>query len=456
DSANGNCTTTGSLNGVRRVHTATLLLNGKVLVAGGDTGSIYLATAELYDSATGSWSGTGNLITARSGHTATVFSNGKVLVVGGVNSQNWLSSAELYDPASGTWMATGNMATARYFLTSTLLSNGKVLVAGGFNGIDRLVSTELYDPGTRTWAATGNLHTKRMAHTATLLSNGKVLVAGGNSGANILASVELYDPATATWAVTASLATARFNHTATLLTDGKVLVTGGGDYLSSFSSAELYDVGLGFSSLSQPKINTVTSPLRPGTSLTLTGSQFKSISSASEGNSQDSATNYPLVQLRRLDSDQVTFLNSKGNWSNTRFQSTAVSGFLNGPALVTVFANGIPSKSAFLSIQLAPLKAVSRKTHGTAGNFDIALPLTGTKVGVECRKGGTSQNHTMIVTFPSAITVASTDVTLDPAALNPTGSISSFSVSGKIATVNLTAVSNAQTLRVNLRGVSDG
>jgi len=109
-----------------------------------------------------------------------------------------------------------------------------------------------------------------------------------------------------------------------------------------------------------------------------------------------------------------------------------------------------------LSVQLAPLKAVSRKTHGTAGNFDISLPLTGTKAGVECRKGGTSKNHTAILTFPSAVTVVSVDVRLDPAALNPAGSVSSFSVSGKIATVNLTGVSNAQTLRVNLRGVSDG
>jgi CSLREA domain-containing protein len=104
----------------------------------------------------------------------------------------------------------------------------------------------------------------------------------------------------------------------------------------------------------------------------------------------------------------------------------------------------------------AQLKAVSRKKHGTLGNFDISLPLNGTTPGVECRTGGTSKNYKLIVTFPSAITVAGADVTLDPNAANPTGHVSSFSVNGAKATVNLTTVSNAQRLLVNLRGVSDG
>src|SRR5438874_6164324 len=94
---------TGSLAMARRGHTATLLPNGKVLVAGGFIGLIgsVRAGAELYDPASGTWSATGSLATARRGHTATLLPNGKVLVSGGFGA-SILASAELYDPASGT------------------------------------------------------------------------------------------------------------------------------------------------------------------------------------------------------------------------------------------------------------------------------------------------------------------------------------------------------------------
>src|SRR5437762_254863 len=138
---------------------------------------------------------TGSLATARagqpSGHTATLLPNGKVLVAGGEGPSTGgvLASAELYDPASGTWSTTGSPATARWAHTATLLPNGKVLVAGGFdNGNSELASAELYDPASGTWSATGNLATAQRANTATLLPNGKVLVAGGYDGHSILAS----------------------------------------------------------------------------------------------------------------------------------------------------------------------------------------------------------------------------------------------------------------------------
>ena len=88
--------------------------------------------------------------TARDAHTATLLPNGKVLVAGGYNSTSgYLSSAELYDPASGTWTATGSLSTARGYHTATLLPNGKVLVAGGYNSTSGyLSSAELYDPAT--------------------------------------------------------------------------------------------------------------------------------------------------------------------------------------------------------------------------------------------------------------------------------------------------------------------
>jgi hypothetical protein len=94
----------------------------------------------------GTWSDTGSLATARDGHTATLLPNGKVLVAGGFVCCDSLASAELYDPASGTWTATGRMTTRRYLHTATLLSDGRVLVAGGVDSSGfSLSSAELYD-----------------------------------------------------------------------------------------------------------------------------------------------------------------------------------------------------------------------------------------------------------------------------------------------------------------------
>src|SRR4029077_15786213 len=244
---------TGSLITARFIHTATLLNNGKVLVAGGTPDfNTPLRSAELYDSASGTWTATGSLNTARFFHTATLLPNGKVLVAGGPpDGLNGLKSAELYDPASGMWTATGDLNTARSAHTATLLPNGKVLVAGGQGtGGGFLTSAELYDPASGTWTTTGSLTNARQFHTATLLPNGKVLVAGGynnifpNPGA--LDSAELYDPASGTWTTTDSLNMARDYHTATLLPNGKVLVAGGEGTSAILNSAELYDTGLGF------------------------------------------------------------------------------------------------------------------------------------------------------------------------------------------------------------------
>ncbi len=243
---------TGSLNTARRSHTATLLANGKILVAGGMPDRLgpitYLNTAELYDPARETWSYTGNLNTGRADHTATLLANGKVLVVGGeVGTDQCTNKAELYDPATGTWSDAGTSVVCIGH-TATLLANGKVLAAGGCCGPNGK-RAELYDPATGTWSITGNLNTERFAHTATLLSSGKVLVAGSFTGTGFLNSVELYDPATGTWSSTGNLNTVRALHTATLLANGQVLVAGGvndiGKPFNTLNSAELYDPATG-------------------------------------------------------------------------------------------------------------------------------------------------------------------------------------------------------------------
>jgi hypothetical protein len=181
----------------RGLFTATLLPNGKVLVAGGfKLNHGELSSAELYDPATGKWTYTGSLVEPRELHTATLLPNGQVLVTGGYNLPNGsLASAELYNPVRGTWTATGSMTVVRFSHTATLLPDGKVLAAGGYGegGVgDILASAELYDPVTGTFTRTGDMNDARAVYTATLLTTGDVLVAGGYPGP--LASAELYDP----------------------------------------------------------------------------------------------------------------------------------------------------------------------------------------------------------------------------------------------------------------------
>ena len=242
-------TPTGSLITARNRHTATLLPNGQVLVAGGNSDTT-LSSAELYDPAAGVWSATGDLgipENARRLHTATLLPNGQVLVAGGYNYNGPLAGAELYDPATGYWTPTGSLGFARGWHTATLLPNGKVLVAGGDDYNGPLASAELYDLATGFWTRTGSLGTARASDTATLLPNGQVLVAGGvDYYGNSFASTELYDPVTGTWSPTGSLTNPHGNHTATLLTNGKVLIAGGwGTNDDSLASAELYDPATG-------------------------------------------------------------------------------------------------------------------------------------------------------------------------------------------------------------------
>jgi N-acetylneuraminic acid mutarotase len=233
----GMWTLTDSLTNAVRNQTATLLPNGKVLLAGGYnySGNVF-AAAELYDPVTGTWAGTQPLNLARAYHTATLLNNGLVLVAGGATNPNGgtgaTTSAELYNPTNGTWTLTGSMHTPRFTHSATLLPSGKVLVAGGqsTNAYPNIIaSAELYDPATGQWTTINPMATQRYSHTATLLPNGKVLIAGGGvtNALLVTGACELYDPATGNWSSTGYMTYPLVNHTATLLSDGTVLVAGG-------------------------------------------------------------------------------------------------------------------------------------------------------------------------------------------------------------------------------------
>ena len=197
----------------RTAAAATLLANGKVLAVGGGISSRNVtATAELFDPAatgcgsgiTGCWTLTGSLGQARAGHTATLLPNGKVLVAGGsaLGGGNSFTSIELYDPVAGTWSLVGLMQNARTAHQATLLPDGKILLTGGVFGLfseQPLRTSELVDPASpATTTAADQMLVDRgtaiaaapglSAFTATLLPNGKVLVTGGAGDA----TAELY------------------------------------------------------------------------------------------------------------------------------------------------------------------------------------------------------------------------------------------------------------------------
>jgi hypothetical protein len=211
-------TPTGNMTEARALHTATLLLNGKVLITGGTPGTGALASAELYDPSSGTFAPTGNMAAGRLGHSATLLPDGRVLITAG-------STAEIYDPASGSFSPTGNMITPRSGHTATLLNNGKVLIAGACGTKGDLTSAELYDPPTGTFLPAGNMTTPRCRAKATLLADGRVLIVPGDEGDDY-ESAEIYNPVTGAFTPTDwKSIDIMIAATANLLVNGNVLLT---------------------------------------------------------------------------------------------------------------------------------------------------------------------------------------------------------------------------------------
>lgn len=255
--AAGEIVATGPMATRRSGHSATLLRNGEVLIAGGMVrNGEFVAQAELYDPATGTFSSAGSMMSPRVGHTATLLRDGRVLIAGGSSRPyHDVGRAEVYDPTSGRFETTGSLLTARSDAEAVLLPDGKVLITGGTAGpdSDRLASAEIYDPATGQFQATGSMSLVRVSFTMCALRDGRVLVTGGSvagryPNAELTASAEIYDPARGRFTPAGSMMIARHKHAAVLLADGRVLIVGGSDrrdWRGKMDSAELYDPATG-------------------------------------------------------------------------------------------------------------------------------------------------------------------------------------------------------------------
>ncbi|MGD0861868.1 MAG: kelch repeat-containing protein [Candidatus Limnocylindrales bacterium] len=231
----------GTMNVPRTHTTATVLRDGRVLVAGGGSeGSpSYRSTAaaEIYDPATGTWTPTAPMAHARALHTATLLPDGEVLVAGGATVYQGTrgtvtASAEIFDPASATWHAAPSMSVARYHYSAVTLSDGRVLVAGGWNltsnSDQSLASSEIYDPVLNAWTATGSMATGRARGSMTTLPDGRVLIVGGVDPAyRVMATAEIWDAPSGRWHATGRLGTALMGPALAVLHDGRVVLAGG-------------------------------------------------------------------------------------------------------------------------------------------------------------------------------------------------------------------------------------
>jgi hypothetical protein len=253
-----------SMRIARASHTATPLPDGRVLIAGGCAvdgceGARLAAQAELYSPGRRGFD-PGPVMTApRVGHTATALVDGRVLLVGGWSGEGMppLATAEVFDPARNAFSATGAPSSRRGGHTATRLRDGRVLVVGGTDGRQALSTVELFDPATARFAPGAALPGPRATHGAALLADGRVLVVGGQAGVGhgtaLLDTAAVYDPGAYSWRLVGRLAVPTYKLAVAPLRDGGALVVGG-------QTADSVESRLASTSVFDPRAGT----FRPG------------------------------------------------------------------------------------------------------------------------------------------------------------------------------------------------
>ena len=376
----------------RDLHTA-IWTGSEMIVWGGSSNGSDVNTGGRYNPATDSWtaSSTTNAPAARSGHTA-VWTGTEMIVWGGFGESGWLNSGGKYNPSTDTWTATSrtNAPSARAQHTAVWTGN-EMIVWGGYADGNLLNTGGRYNPSTDSWTATTttNAPAGRYNHTA-VWTGGEMIVWGGND----FNTGGRYNLVTNSWTATSitNAPTGRIFNTA-VWTGSEMIVWGG------YNGTDPFDTGGRYNASTDTWIGTTTA---------------------------SGPTARYLHTAVWTGSEMIVW----GGFDGTNTFNTGGRYCAKSPAPV-------------------PQSAFSRKSHGAAGTFDIPLPLT-SNVGVECRRGGATNDYQIIINFMNPVTVGSASVT------SGTGSVSGFSVSGTQVTVNLTGITNVQRITVTLFDVNDG
>jgi hypothetical protein len=271
--ADNSITPAGPMTIRRWSHTATTLSDGRVLVTGGRTGStpttgIVLATAEIYDPITNTWTETaGPMNVARRSHTATLLPDGRVLIAGGGNgvstfTQQPIQSVELFDPATGLFTLVGNMITKRLGHSAHLLRDGTVLLAAGSEGTGTFYPTtaaEIFNPADNSFTSVGPMNYSHLAQLPGELRDGRIVFGSSyynpphnSTGGIITDESEIFDPVTKIFTPIDPMVKKRIDIGAQGLLDGSLLVAGGvstrvgaGNLTFFQNSSEVYDPASG-------------------------------------------------------------------------------------------------------------------------------------------------------------------------------------------------------------------
>ncbi|MDE2292874.1 MAG: hypothetical protein KGL53_12395, partial [Elusimicrobia bacterium] len=215
------------------------VVDGKLFVVGGVSGSSRLSSAELYDPAADAWTSEAAMPTAR-GNLRAVALAGKVYALGGANGGPSIAVNEMYDPVSNVWTTKQSMPSARAFFAASAL-DGRILAAGGWTGSVFIANVEAYDPASDSWTVRSPLPFPHSG-TQAVVAQGRLYVIGGSSQTSTATgATQSYDPAADSWTSKAEMPTARYNFAAAAV-GGKIYAAGGANPNESYmTTVEEYD-----------------------------------------------------------------------------------------------------------------------------------------------------------------------------------------------------------------------